>query len=102
MKDHKRKGQRRGRDSDRRDSRGPKRFGGRDSGRKPPGYDRKELKAMRTTVTCDSCKKKCEVPFKPTGDKPVYCSDCFRKDKPTNGLEEINQKLDKIMRALKI
>jgi len=26
---------------------------------------------------CDSCKKACEVPFRPTGEKPVYCSDCF-------------------------
>ena len=22
----------------------------------------------------------CEVPFRPTGDKPVFCNDCFRKD----------------------
>ena len=29
-------------------------------------------------VTCDDCGDECEVPFKPTGDKPVYCSHCFR------------------------
>ena len=23
------------------------------------------------------CQKSCQVPFKPTGEKPVYCSDCF-------------------------
>jgi CxxC-x17-CxxC domain-containing protein len=28
-------------------------------------------------TTCDECKKSCEVPFRPSGDKPVYCSDCF-------------------------
>ncbi len=28
-------------------------------------------------ATCDECKKGCEVPFRPSGDKPVYCSDCF-------------------------
>lgn len=31
------------------------------------------------SATCDSCGKSCELPFKPTGSKPVYCSDCFRK-----------------------
>ena len=30
-------------------------------------------------ATCSDCGKKCEVPFKPTGDKPVYCSQCFTK-----------------------
>ncbi|MFA5228609.1 MAG: CxxC-x17-CxxC domain-containing protein [Candidatus Paceibacterota bacterium] len=28
-------------------------------------------------AVCDSCGKKCELPFKPTNDKPVYCSQCF-------------------------
>ena len=31
-----------------------------------------------TKVTCDACKKPCEVPFRPTAGKPVYCNDCFR------------------------
>ena len=26
---------------------------------------------------CADCKKECEVPFKPTEGKPVYCRDCF-------------------------
>ncbi len=29
------------------------------------------------SAICSSCKKPCEVPFRPTGDKPVYCRDCF-------------------------
>lgn len=33
-----------------------------------------------TKVTCDSCGKSCTVPFRPTAGKPVYCSNCFRKD----------------------
>ena len=28
---------------------------------------------------CDNCGKDCVVPFKPTGIKPVFCSDCHRK-----------------------
>jgi CxxC-x17-CxxC domain-containing protein len=31
-----------------------------------------------TQATCDECKKSCEVPFRPTAGKPVYCNDCFR------------------------
>jgi len=31
------------------------------------------------TVTCAQCGKDAQVPFQPRGDKPVYCSDCFRK-----------------------
>ncbi len=28
-------------------------------------------------ATCASCGKICEVPFRPNGEKPVYCRDCF-------------------------
>ncbi|MBU0578333.1 hypothetical protein KJ742_01560 [Patescibacteria group bacterium] len=28
-------------------------------------------------AVCDECGSKCEVPFKPSGDKPVLCSECF-------------------------
>ncbi|MFH1318778.1 MAG: CxxC-x17-CxxC domain-containing protein [Candidatus Omnitrophota bacterium] len=30
---------------------------------------------------CADCKKECEVPFRPSGDRPVYCRDCFSKHK---------------------
>ena len=32
-------------------------------------------------AVCSECKKECEVPFKPTEGKPVYCKDCFMKRK---------------------
>ncbi len=60
-------------------------------------------------VTCTKCGKDAQVPFKPTGNKPVLCSDCFSKDggdRRGNGnsgsvdLTEINAKLDKIIRIL--
>ena len=35
-----------------------------------------------TTVTCADCGDQCTVPFVPRSNKPVYCSDCFRKYKP--------------------
>lgn len=41
--------------------------GGRDFGGGSNMYD----------ATCAECGKSCQVPFRPSGDKPVYCSDCF-------------------------
>ncbi|MBI3615596.1 MAG: DNA-directed RNA polymerase [Candidatus Omnitrophica bacterium] len=32
-------------------------------------------------ATCGDCQKECEVPFKPSGDRPVYCKECFSKRK---------------------
>lgn len=29
------------------------------------------------STTCSSCGREAQVPFQPTGSKPVYCSDCF-------------------------
>jgi CxxC-x17-CxxC domain-containing protein len=29
------------------------------------------------SATCSSCGREAQVPFQPTGSKPVYCSDCF-------------------------
>ncbi|MBU1998910.1 MAG: hypothetical protein KKE64_05385 [Candidatus Omnitrophica bacterium] len=34
-----------------------------------------------TKAICAECNKECEVPFKPTGDRPVYCKICFAKRK---------------------
>ncbi len=30
-------------------------------------------------AVCAECGKACKVPFEPRSDRPVYCSDCFRK-----------------------
>jgi CxxC-x17-CxxC domain-containing protein len=37
------------------------------------------------TATCAQCGKEAQVPFQPRGDKPVYCSDCFRSQRSTGG-----------------
>ena len=29
-------------------------------------------------AVCAQCGKDTQVPFKPRGDRPVYCSDCYR------------------------
>ncbi|RLJ08868.1 MAG: DNA-directed RNA polymerase [Candidatus Aenigmatarchaeota archaeon] len=30
-------------------------------------------------AVCSDCGKECEVPFKPTEGRPVFCRDCFMK-----------------------
>ncbi len=61
--------------------RGGSRFGGgRDRGDR--GNDRP---MQKFSATCASCQKSCEVPFRPTGDKPVYCSECFGKKTQDEG-----------------
>ncbi len=32
-------------------------------------------------AVCAQCGKETEVPFQPRGDKPVYCRDCFTKNR---------------------
>ena len=34
-------------------------------------------------AVCAECGKDTEVPFEPRGDRPVYCSDCYRKIRPS-------------------
>jgi CxxC-x17-CxxC domain-containing protein len=43
---------------------------------------RSDRGGQSTTVTCADCGNECQVPFVPTTDKPVYCNDCFRQNKP--------------------
>lgn len=44
------------------------------------GYQRAEREMF--TATCSNCGKEAQVPFRPTSGKPVYCSDCFRSQRP--------------------
>ena len=104
--------------------------GGRDRGGRDdrPSFRSDASREMFKTV-CSNCGKDCEVPFKPTSGKPVYCSDCFEKmggrdsnerrpERPERNrsdfsnrpqapivdnskqLEELNKKLDKIIELL--
>src|SRR3989344_4490593 len=94
--------------------------GGRNFGRRSFGGDRGGDREMHSAV-CSNCGKNCEVPFEPTGSKPVYCFDCFKKmgggrdsnrfqyrgprrdePRPQNNeqLDAINRKVDKILEIL--
>ena len=84
------------------------RSGGRNFER--PRFEEKQM----FDAKCDECGNSCQVPFRPSGDKPVYCSNCFGEkknngarttDQPsqpqnTQQFEELNKKLDKILNIL--
>lgn len=55
--------------------------GGFGGGARRGGGDRfsDDRPAMHSAV-CNACNVDCEVPFKPNGRKPIYCSNCFRKE----------------------
>ena len=36
-------------------------------------------------AVCSECKQECEVPFKPTEGKPVFCLTCFKKKRDSEG-----------------
>ncbi|MBI3954977.1 hypothetical protein HY338_00910 [Candidatus Gottesmanbacteria bacterium] len=60
--------------NDRGGDRGGRRFGGRDSGPREMHH-----------ATCAECGNDCEVPFRPSEDRPVYCSNCFEKRRNEEG-----------------
>ena len=57
-------------------------YGGRSGGYGGPRRDGPSRsfgpREMHKAV-CAGCKAECEVPFKPTEGRPVYCRDCFAK-----------------------
>jgi len=62
----------------------PKRCPACRQARKSERYGNSSYGAPRQmfSVTCAECGRDTEVPFEPRGDKPVYCSDCYRKIRP--------------------
>ena len=47
---------------------------------KIPQHDHHQGRQMYQAI-CADCKKECSIPFKPSGDRPVYCQDCFSRRK---------------------
>lgn len=83
--------------------------GSRDRDFSKPSFGDRDRQMFK--VVCDECGKDCEVPFKPSPDKPVYCDECFgkgdgsRKGSGKNGssdkqFELLNAKLDKLIDIL--
>lgn len=46
------------------------------------GYGRPQREMF--PAVCASCGKQTEVPFQPSGEKPVYCRDCFQPRERNN------------------
>jgi len=36
-------------------------------------------------AVCSECNEECEIPFNPTGGRPVKCDDCFKRGRPQRG-----------------
>ena len=100
---------------------GGSRFGGRSEGFGSRGGFGGRRPLEMHDATCDKCRKQCQVPFRPSGDKPVLCSDCFRQSQGSGDRDrfnsrrefrpaqsgisseqfnQINTKLDKILKTL--
>lgn len=47
----------------------------RDIKRNDRSYGHREM----FQAICSNCGNSCEVPFKPTGSKPIYCNNCFKE-----------------------
>ncbi len=45
------------------------------------GYDSRPRQMF--PAVCAECGKETEVPFEPREGRPVYCSDCYRKVRPS-------------------
>lgn len=88
--------------------RGPRDFNR--SERAPREFDRSERQLFK--ATCEDCGAPCEVPFRPSAGKPVFCDACFHgsdsvhkpakaKDASQDQLSVLNAKLDQILNLLK-
>jgi len=96
-------------------------FGKQDGGRgtRPSNFsnDRRERSSFGDRemhdAVCNKCGNNCQVPFKPTFGKPIFCSDCFKKDdggsrggrdsgsvEVMEQIKQINYKLDKLLKVL--
>lgn len=44
-----------------------------------PRFGQRERPDLHDAI-CSKCGDPCQVPFRPTGSKPIYCKKCFNKD----------------------
>lgn len=51
---------------------------------RPHGRAQGRREKILYKAICADCHKDCEIPFKPTGERPVYCKECFSKRKAGN------------------
>jgi len=93
----------------------PRSFSGRDREFSAPSNRReRDFSAPKTMfkAVCQECHNECEVPFRPTAGKPIFCSDCFHGSESNtkrpakaegisnDQINSLNAKLDKIIALL--
>ena len=49
--------------------------------------DDRRLPRPMFPAICADCTKSCELPFKPSGDRPVYCKECFSRRKAAGAVK---------------
>lgn len=47
-------------------------------------FDRPSGPVTMFSAVCDNCGKECQVPFRPTSGKPIFCSSCFESKREGN------------------
>lgn len=68
----------------------------RDRGSDRPSYGNRGYdKPQMFTATCDQCGKECQVPFRPNGSKPVFCSECFEAKGGNGNTERPTRRFDR-------
>lgn len=71
-------------------NKGNKREGGNGGGwksdfKKKPFGNSRGGDGQMFKATCSECQKTCEVPFRPSNGKPVFCNECFSNRKEMEG-----------------
>ena len=61
-------------------------YGNRSRNYSSGGYQRREREMFDTV--CSACGVETKVPFKPSGDRPVYCRECYNKKRDNNLTDE--------------
>jgi len=59
---------------------------------RPQSFDNRRSERKFYQVICADCRKQCEVPFRPSPDRPVYCKECFAKRKSSSGSSQFQHK----------
>jgi CxxC-x17-CxxC domain-containing protein len=86
--------------------------GGHFEKRERPRFDDRRDRQMHDAI-CDACGASCQVPFRPTGEKEIFCDTCFavkkkdfapKKSKDSGEtlaqLKMLNEKIDKLLEIL--
>ena len=65
----------------------PRFGGGKPSFNRGGGFSggNRDSRPQMHPAVCSTCGNACEVPFRPTGDKPVFCNNCFHRDDQGGG-----------------